>query len=192
MKFKPNSKTKRILKKFSEFVNATDNNFFYVVMGGIAIDGYTGKLTRNHPDVDMLVFREDLKKAENILEELGYFHKRFTRPDETSFVYKMQTGDENHVFSFQVLDQVGDDKFGISFYRDPHMEFPMSFIKPPTWLTLESTRFPSVSKEFLIRLKENEITFFEKLKKEGSERYRSKRKNKHLKCLHDIKLLKSL
>ena len=40
------------MKKLSEFVEAVDNDFFYVVMGGISVDGFVGRLTRNHPDVD--------------------------------------------------------------------------------------------------------------------------------------------
>lgn len=192
MKFNSNRKTKKVLKKLSEFINATSNKFHFAVMGGIAVDGYVGNLTRNHPDVDMFIFREELEKVEEVLEKLGYRYKRFTHPRKSGLEYKMQTGDKSHLFSFQILDQVGKDKFEISFYRDPHLIFPISFIKPPNWLILEGVRFPAASKKLLIELKQNELNFFEKLKKKDPEKYKIKRKDKHLNCLRDIKLLKGL
>ena len=154
----------KLLNKFKELVGIIDKEFFFVVIGGFAVDGYVGKITRNHPDVDFIIFRKDLEKAEQILDELGYQHKRFTHPKEKKLEYKMQTGDEDHLFSLQIADMVDKDKFEISFYRDPHMIFPLSYIKPPNWLELEGVRFPAVSKKFLIEMKENEIKFFEKLK----------------------------
>lgn len=191
MNNKPDINTKDVLKAFSELIEEIGKQFFYVTMGGIAVDGYAGKITRDHPDVDMLIFREDLVKAENILKELGYECKRFTHPVEQTLEYKMQTGDEDHLFSFQILDSVDNDNFIMSFYRDLHSIFPNNQIKPPTWLVLENVRFPAVSREFLIKLKKNEVLFFEKLKVSDPEKYLLKRKEKHLKCLHDINFLEN-
>jgi hypothetical protein len=117
-----------VIEKLKELVDALDSKFFYVVFGGIAVDGYIGKITRNHPDVDMIIFRDDLEKAEQVLIDFRHKHKRFNHPKESDLVYKMQTGDEDHLFSFQIVDPVGEDKFEISFYRDPHMIFPLSYI----------------------------------------------------------------
>lgn len=178
-----------VISKLGEFVENIDDKFFYTVMGGIAIDGYVGKITRNHPDVDMIIFREDLEKTEQVLEDLGYKHKRFTHPKKSGLEYKMQTGDEDHLFSFQIADFVDKDKFEISFYRDLHMIFPLSYINPSITLELEGVRFPAVSKEMLTKLKESEIKFFEKLKKQDLEKYEIKRKQQHLNALHDLELL---
>lgn len=192
MKFNPNDRTKRVLKKLSEFIGTVNKELFFVVMGGIAVDGYVGEVTRSHPDVDMLIFREDIESVENILISLGYLPKKFNHPKEADFIYKMQTRYKDHLLSFQILDKVGKNQFEISFYRDPHLVFPLSFIKPPKWLTLEGVYFPVVSKEFLIELKEREIDFYEKLKREDFEKYKLKRKKDHLKILHDIKFLHNL
>lgn len=191
MKYKADKKTKKVLLKLSKFVKAVDSSFFYTVMGGISIDGYYGKLTRNHHDVDFLIFREDLEKAEAILDKLGYKHKRFTHPDDSNLEYKMQTGNENHIFSFQVIDRVGKNDFEISFYRDLQMKFPISLIRPASWLKLEGVKFPAVSKILLLKLKKNEAKFYENLKKEDLEKYLSKRKDNHTKNLHDIELLRA-
>ncbi|OGM59541.1 hypothetical protein A2955_01215 [Candidatus Woesebacteria bacterium RIFCSPLOWO2_01_FULL_37_19] len=191
MSFKPNRKTKLIMKKLSEFVEAVDNDFFYVVMGGISVDGFVGRLTRNHPDVDFSIFRKDLDKAEKVLGKLGYKNKRFFHPDDPTLEYKMQTGDEEHDFSFQVLDPKGDN-FEISFYNFPRMRFPISLVKPVTLLTLEGVKYPSVTKDLLIKLKENQISHFNKLKTKDPKKYKLKRKDDHLKSLHDLKLLKSI
>lgn len=190
MKFKPDLKTKQVLKRFSELIEAIGDQFFYTAMGGIAVDGHAGRLTRNHPDVDMLVFRNDLKAVEKVLDQLGYPHERFGHPKEPGFEYKIRTNDPDWTFTFQIIDQKPGQKFEISFYRDPHMVYPLSFIKPPVWLTLEEVHFPAVSKKFLTKLKENEVSFFKKLKKENPEKYRLKRKDKHAQCLHDIRLLR--
>lgn len=177
-----------VIEKLKELVDEINDKFFYTVFGGIAVDGYAGKITRAHPDVDMIIFRKDLEKTEQVLSDLGYEHKRFSHPKESNLDYKMQTGDEDHLFSFQIADRT-DDNFEISFYRDPRMLFPLSLIKPPVWLELEGVRFPAVSREILIKLKENEVEFFEKLKMLDPEKYQNKRKQKHLNTLHDSKLL---
>lgn len=192
MKYKADKKTRNVLLNLSKFVEMADSDFFYTVIGGIAIDGHHGSLTRSHHDVDFLIFRDDLNKVEVILDNLGYKHKRFTHPNDSNLEYKMQTGNENHVFSFQIIDRVGRDDFEISFYRDLQMRFPVSLIQPVTWLNLGSVKFPAVSKKFLVKLKENEIKFYEKLKKQDMEKYKSKREGSYQKSLHDIKLLKNL
>lgn len=179
-----------VLEKFEKLVNEINDQFFFCVMGGIAVDGYAGKITRNHPDVDMIVFRDDLEKAEEVLEDLGYKHKRFTHPKESALEYKMQTGDEDHLFSFQIADLADEDKLKISFYRDLHMNFPLSYIKPPHYLELEGVKFPAVSKKLLIELKKDEIEFFEELKKSDPEKYQKKRKQKHLNTIHDLNILR--
>ena len=179
-----------LLKRFKKLIEKIDDKFFYAVMGGVAVDGYVGKLTRNHHDVDMIIFREDVDRAETVLDDLGYKPKRFTHPEKPNLEYKMQTGDEDHLFSFQILDRIDNDKFEISFYRDPYLVFPLHYIKTPTWLELEGIKFPVVSKEFLIKLKENELMFFEKLKRNNREKYEEKRKQKHINSLHDLELLR--
>ncbi|MBU0569426.1 nucleotidyltransferase family protein [Patescibacteria group bacterium] len=192
MKYKVNEKTAEVLRKFSVLMNSIGNNFFFVVMGGIAVDGYAGKLTRNHPDVDMLIFRKDLGKAEEVLEALGYTTKRFTHPKDSNLEYKVQTGNKDHLFSFQIIDKIDDKNFEISFYRNLHLVFPLSYIKPPTWLKLEGVKFPAVSKKMLTKLKENEVQFFEKLKKNDLKKYLSKRKQKHINTLYDLKTLNAI
>jgi hypothetical protein len=179
----------KLLDKFEDLIKKIDREFFFVVMGGIAVDGYAGKITRYHPDVDIIIFREDLEKAEQVLSRLSYRHKRFIHPKDRSLEYKMQTGDEDHLFSFQIADLVGKDIFEISFYRNLRKVFALSYIKPPNWLELEGVKFPAVSKEMLTELKINEDSFFNELKISNREKYESKRKQKHLNTLHDIKLL---
>ena len=178
-----------ILENFGKLVSKIDNQFFFVVMGGIAVDGYAGKLTRNHSDVDMLIFRNDLEEIEVVLKKLGHTTKRFSHPQKPSLEYKVQTGDKNHIFSFQIVDKVDDKNFEISFYRNLKMTYPLSYIKPPIWLKLEGVKFPAVSKKMLTKLKENEVEFFEKLKKDNPKKYLSKRKQKHQNALHDLKTL---
>jgi len=182
MKFKPNKKTLNVIGRFSELIEVIADKFYWVTMGGIAVDAYAGRLTRDHPDVDILVFRNDLERAENAFKGLGYPYQEFTHPKDNSLVYKVQTDDPDRTFSFQIMDKKGDEEFEVSFYRDLRLVFPISYIKPVTWLNLEGVRFPAVSKEFLIKLKQNEIKNFKKFKPK-------KRLNKYLNCLKDIKLL---
>ena len=151
-------------------------------MGGVAVDGYAGGWTRDHQDVDLLIFRKDLERAENALRKLGYPYQEFTHPKDGSLVYKIRTDDPDRTFSFQILDKRGDGEFEVSFYRDLRLVFPMSYIKPVNWLKLEGIRFPAISKDFLIKLKQNEIKNFKKFIPE-------KRMGKYLNCLRDIKLL---
>ena len=189
MNLEPTKNTKLILKRFAKLVTAIDNKFFYAVMGGIAVDGYAKKLTRNHPDVDILIFRSDLEKIERILKKLGYPYKKFSHPRETNYKYKIRTNDPDWTFTFQVIDKKPGNKFEIGFYRNPHMIYPISLIKPPKFLVLNNIRFPAISKTLLIKLKQNEIDFFEKLKERDPKKYHLKREQKHLNCLQDVKIL---
>lgn len=188
MKNSLNRNTDEIIENIKKLVDGIDEQFYFATMGGIAVDGYIGKFTRHHPDADFIIFREDLEKAEEVLGKLGYLCRRITHPKKFEFEYKMQTGNDDHLFSFQILDLVGSDNFEISFYRDLQMDFPLSLIKSPVWLELKGVKFPAVSKEFLIKLKENELNFFEKLKVSDPKKYK-KRKQKYLITLHDLQLL---
>lgn len=189
MPFKPNKETSELVKRFSRLIRKIGDKCFYATFGGLAIDGHAGRLTRNHDDVDMLCFREDVGVIEGCLSNLGYPHEQFVHPQEPDFIYKIRTNDKDRSFTFQMVDQKPKDKFEITFYRFPHLVYPVSYIKPPDWLKLEGLHLPAVKKEFLIKLKTKEIDFFEKEKKENPTKYYSKHEQKHLHCLHDIKLL---
>ena len=168
----------------------SEENLFYVVFGGVAVDGFVGMFTRKHSDVDFLCFREDVEKIENVLEELGYETKKFNHPMESGLMYKIQTGGEDHLISFQIMDRVGRDNIEISFYRTPHLILPLNYIDPPILLKLDRITFPAVSIEMLVKLKKMEVEFFEKEKLENAEKYLQKHHAKHKNTIHDLGLLK--
>lgn len=193
-----NQKTVDILNRLSIFCQAIDNKFFFAVFGGWAVDGHLGKITRDHPDIDCLCWREDVAVIEKILTDLNYPFEEFGLPNEPNFIYKICTNDK--LFTFQIIDPVrnvfynGVDKkpneqFEISFYRFPHLVYPLKYLAI-TLANLNGINYPIVSKEFLIDLKQREVDFYAKEKKDNPEKYNSEHQKKHFNCEQDLNYLK--
>lgn len=49
-----------------------DLGCWYRVVGGCAVDGYIGHITRSHNDIDIAILEEDLDRIEQSLNERGY------------------------------------------------------------------------------------------------------------------------
>ena len=57
-------------KKFLNLLSKTNMNYF--VSGGVGLDGLRKKVSREHKDIDIYLFSEDLDKFIQFVKSLGY------------------------------------------------------------------------------------------------------------------------
>ncbi len=188
MNFTINQKTIDIIKRLSAFYQEIDNKVFFVIFGGWAVDGCLGKVTRPHLDIDCICWRRDLPVIKESLANLGYSCEEFGLPNEPTFIYKIFTSDK--IFTFQIIDKKPNEQFEISFYRFPHLLYPIKYLEI-TKANLNGINYPIVSEEFLINLKQREIDFYEKEKRDNPEKYSPEHQKKHFNCGQDFSLLKN-
>ena len=139
-------------------------------MGGLALDGHFGKMSRKHDDADLICWRKDVDTVKGALKKLGYEIEvnRFT--DESNLEYGFETTDEEHIMSFNIIDEKPNDSFEISFYHFPRLIFPKKILGP-FMVSLEGVTFPAVDPELLRVFNRNACEYLDRLKKDNPELY---------------------
>lgn len=188
--FKKFKKNEDLFKKILKLNSNLKGKCFYAFFGGFAVDAYYGQITRFHDDIDLICWREDLLIIKRELKKLGYNAKTFFHPQEKDLIYKLCTTDKNKTYSFQIADKLGKDNFEISFWTHARMKFPIKYLSVQ-WKKINSINFPVISKEMLIELKRRQAEFYKQGKRSNFEKYLFKQNEKHLKTIHDLKLLLS-
>ncbi|HJN84717.1 MAG TPA: hypothetical protein QF873_00165 [Patescibacteria group bacterium] len=176
-----------LLKVLNIFLNALPGNTQVFVFGGFSVDGHHGKLTRNHSDVDLICWRKDVDDVCSTLEDIGYLTEVFPHPQDSKLIYKINSTDDDKTFGIQIIDEAPDSQFQISFWHFLKQLYQVDLLGPVN-VSLDGTKFPSVSVEFTRLLKEQECAFYEKLRTQDPTRY-AKREAKHMNCLDDLKVL---
>lgn len=175
------------LEKLSFIDKELKGKCFYLVFGGFAIDGILGKITRPHKDIDLLCFRKDLEIVKNGLKNAGFEMTEVAHPQDAKLIYKLVSPDKT--CGCQILDEVADNCFEISFYHFLRQRFPLCLLASQS-VTLHDVTYPVPTREFLFILKKQEDTLFNEMKENSPEKY-AKWEERHKSIKHDLKLLES-
>lgn len=62
--------TIKALEMILEILNS--NGLWYRIIGGLAVDGCVGHITRHHDDVDVLILEEELEKVQEALRKNSF------------------------------------------------------------------------------------------------------------------------
>lgn len=93
-----------------------ENGITVWIDGGWCVDALLGKQTREHPDLDIAVHRNDNAKLRNLLENNGY--QEVSRNDSSEWMYVMRSTDgkqvDVHAFEY---DDNGKNIYGVAY---PH------------------------------------------------------------------------
>lgn len=157
-----------------------NNNTFYSVMGGFAVDGHKGRLTRAHNDIDMLCYRKDVDLIKGLLGEQGFHFSEKSLPGESAF-YKFCN--QEKTLTFHVIKKFNGN-FDIAFWNPRHLQYPNSLLTRKK-VIIGSVSFYAVNKEFLIGLKNRQRVF------EYRHLDNPKHEKKYKDCLHDLETLKN-
>jgi hypothetical protein len=183
-------KNEKVLKTLKEFLNQLPTDCKVYIFGGLAVDGFRGKLTRNHDDIDFICWRKDVKKVQHIIKKMGFGIKTSPHPENPRKVCSFVSDDKNEIITFQIIDKKPNDRFEINFWHFPHQVFKNSILGPKN-LTLDSVTFPSVTIKLLSIFHENASKYFEKIKQTNPELYKHlgyKLKNHS----HNVKIINKL
>lgn len=164
-------KNEKVLKILQEFLNHLPSICQIYIFGGLAVDGYKGKLTRNHDDIDFICWRKDVKTVQDIIKRMGFGIKTSPHPENPKKVCSFVIDDKSEIITFQIIDKKPNDSFEINFWHFPHQVMNIKLLGPK-YLTLEAVTFPAVSLELLSFFHNNASKYFEKIKKNNPELYK--------------------
>ena len=160
------------------------------VMGGLALDGHFGKLSRKHDDADLICWRKDVDAVKGALKKFGYEIEANTFPDNPDLEYRFETTDDDHIISFNIIDERPNDSFEISFYHFPKQVFPKRILGP-VMVSLDGVTFPAVGSELLRVFNKNASIYLDRVKNDKPELY-SRLGPKIDNNIHDRRLLEQL
>ncbi len=180
----------RLLEELGKLVDLLQERVSVVVFGGLAVDGYHGKISREHSDVDLICRRRDIDEVRDVLKGLGYETELFAHPEYPELIYKMNTLDSAKTFGCQIVDELPENKFEISFWHFPRQVFSLDWLDPNK-VDINGVTFPVVAIEFVKELKAMECNFYESLREGDRDRF-IKRETKYNNCLHDLEILSAV
>ena len=111
---------------------------WYRIVGGYAIDGYIGHLTRPHKDIDIIILEEELNSIQEVLRENGYSFSLLNYK-----IYLLIDGVAIDLGRFQ------RDQESYWLVTLPEHKWPAYLLKGEE-VTLEGIHFLVPSKEFLL------------------------------------------
>ena len=158
-----------------------NNNIFYSVIGGFAVDGYAGRLTRDHDDIDMVSYRNDINKIQIILANKGYTFKDFARNGET-IPYKI-FNQEPTTITFHIIDKLNNN-FEVVFWYPGHLQYPTTLLTRKS-VIINNVSFYVINKELLIGLKNKQINI------EAQHLDNPNHEKKYKDSLHDLEILRN-
>jgi len=178
------------LSELNKLLKVLHKSCFVYVMGGLALDGHFGSISRKHDDADLICWRKDVNIVQDALKDIGYKVDVNTFPEEPNLPYRFETTDDNHIISFNIIDEGPNDTFIMSFYHFPKQVFPKKFLGPIN-VSLDGINFSAVDHELLDKLNENAGEYLNRLKKDDPDLY-NRLGYKIDNYFHDRKLLDQL
>ncbi len=92
----------------------SENGISIWVDGGWCVDALLGKQTREHPDLDIAVHRNDNAKLRTLLQSNGYKEESRNDSSEWMYVMKNEEGKQIDVHAF-AYDDDGKNIYGIEY-----------------------------------------------------------------------------
>lgn len=154
------------LPELKKLISVLPKSVPYYIIGGLAIDGYMGKLTRMHNDADLMCWRKDLKSVEKALDKIGYKVNFHYFKDNHKKAYYIETKEENPIISFLIMDELPKNKFEISLGKMTHQVFPKSYLGSKK-VKINNLEFPVVKLELIDFLNKKTKANLYKIKKDN-------------------------
>lgn len=178
------------LLELDKLLKALPESCLVYVMGGLALDGHFENISRKHDDADLICWRKDVDAVQNVLKKIGYEIDVNTFPDEPNLPYRFETTDDEHIISFNIIDEGPNNTFIISFYHFPKQVFSKKLLGPIK-VSLEGINFQAVVPELLNVFNKNAGEYLNRLKKDDPDLY-NRLGYKIDNYFHDRKLLDQL
>jgi hypothetical protein len=158
------------LLELNKLLTALPKSCLVYVMGGLALDGTCGSISRKHDDADLICWRKDVGIVQEAVRNIGYEIEVNTFPDEPNLPYRFETTDEDHMVSFNIIDEAPNDSFVMSFYHFPKQVFQKKLLGPIS-VSLDGIGFSAVSHELLDKLNKNAGKYLNDLKERDPDLY---------------------
>jgi len=159
------------LLELNRFLKTLPRSCKVFVMGGLALDGHCGSVSRRHDDADLICWRKDVKIVKETFKKMGYKIKENYFVDQPKVAYRFETDEENSAISFNIIDERPNKSFEISLGKALHQVFPKKFLGPIK-VTLDGIKFPAVDYQLLDALNKNAGQWFARTKKENPKLYK--------------------
>lgn len=116
-------------------------NCWYRVVGGLGIDGYVGRISRPHHDIDIIILEEQVERIKEVLRKNAY--------EFTLFNHKILLKIDDVTVELGRFQRNQKDYWLVTL---PSHKWPADLLKGEE-VTLEGIRFTVPSKEFLLSTK---------------------------------------
>jgi Aminoglycoside-2''-adenylyltransferase len=141
------------------------------VMGGFALDGHLGKLTRKHNDVDLICWRKDVNIFKKALKLIGYKVREKYDKDNPKLLILLETEEDNPAIEVKIIDKQPDNNFRFYFNTPGQQIFPKKMLGP-VQVSLDGIKFPVIKLELIAELVKIGEQVLKRIKKENPKLYK--------------------
>jgi len=141
------------------------------VMGGFALDGHLGKLTRKHNDIDLICWRKDVNIFKNALKQIGYKVRETYDKDNPKLPIILETDEENPAIEVKIIDEQPNNSFIFHFNTPGQQIFPKKMLGP-VQVSLDGIKMPVIKLELIAELVKIGTQVLKKIKKENPKLYK--------------------
>jgi len=159
------------LFEFKKLLTVLPKSSQLYVMGGFALDGHLGKLTRKHNDIDVICWRKDVNIIKKALERIGYKVREKHDKDNHKLPILLETDEENPAIEVKIIDEQPNNSFRFHFNTPGQQIFPQKMLGP-VQVSLEGIKFPVIRLELIAELVKIGTQVLKRIKKENPKLYK--------------------
>jgi len=162
----------------------------FYVMGGLALDGHLGKISRVHNDVDLICWRKDVSIFRKALGKIGYKVREHCIKDRPNLPRLLETDEEYPMIEVKIIDEQPNNYFQFHI-NCPGEQIYKKKLLGPKQVSLNGLKFPAISLELIDVLSELNRQNLKNIKKENPKLYKVL-ENKIDNAKSDGKIIKQL
>lgn len=143
----------------------------FYVMGGLALDGHFGKISRRHDDLDLICWRKDIRIFKKALIQIGYKIRENYSEENSKLLRLIETDEEQPAIEVKIIDELPDNCFQFHAKGTFNQIFPKKLLGPKKVL-LDGLKFPAISIQLIADLNNLNRQNLKKIKKENPKLYK--------------------
>jgi len=159
------------LSEFKKLLAVLPKSCELYVMGGFALDGHLGKLTRKHNDIDLICWRKDVNLLKKALKRIGYKVREKYDKDNPKLPILLETDEENPAMEVKIIDEQPNNNFKFNFNTPGQQIFPKKMLGP-VQVSLEGIKIPVIRLELIAELTKTGTQTLKRIKKENPKLYK--------------------
>lgn len=143
----------------------------FYVMGGLALDGHNGCVSRRHDDLDLVCWRKDVNIFRKALKKIGYKVRERYAKEDPHLLRLLETDEESPAIEVKIIDEQSNGCFQFHVNAPGVSIFPKKLLGP-RYVSLEGLKFPAITLPLIAKLNELNRQNLKRIKKENPQLYK--------------------